>query len=325
MGKMKSSVIIPTKDRKNELLKAIQSIDGQSLKPDELVIVDASTDKAFEREWLANFCSLNINYIHTEPGLTRQKNVGIRASSGEVVFFFDDDVVLEPNYISNILKVFENDERGEIGAVMGRLTEPLQGQKSKARRLIRKAICKLFLLTAVGDGGFRLSGFPTHPHHMNKPRYLECLCGGCTAFRRAVFSNLDFDENLAHYSYMEDCDIAKRLVDCGYKIYYEPSARLVHEHSSFSRLTTYQTYRMLVVNHYYLFQKNWRQTPLRKVAFWWSIVGLVFAELYSPLGKRMKGVMAGILDILTARDDLVRKGRNMRYEELRLHSKSAGK
>lgn len=301
-GKGKSSIIIPTKDRKHDLFEAIRSIERQTRKPDELIIVDASTNEYFEEELMTNFGRLNVKYTHTEPGLTKERNTGIQASSGDTIFFFDDDVILEPNYLENVLKVFEDGEKGEIGAVMGRITEPPQSRRGKLKRIISKAINKLFLLTAAGDGRFKLSGFPTYPHHLTQPKYIECLSGCCMAFRRAVFTNLEFDENLILYAYMEDSDIAKGVIGQGYKIYYEPSARLVHKHSLTSRLNIYQTSRMLVINHYYLFKKNWPQTPLRRIAFWWSTVGLVLSRIYSPRAEGMRGAMAGVLDILMARE-----------------------
>ena len=310
---MKTCIIIATKDRKHDLFEAIESIEKQTHKPDELIIVDASTNQDLERELMTDFSNQRISYIHTEPGLSKQRNIGIRAGSGEVIFFFDDDVVLERNYINSILKVFENDERGEIGAVMGRIMRRPMSLKVKIKRLIAHALNKLFLLDDSGDGRFKLSGLATHPHHMNQPKYIECLTGCCMAFKREVFANLEFDENLVLYSMMDDYDISKGLLNLGYKIFYEPAAKLLHKRSPTSRLNKYHIKRMWVVNHYYLFRKYWRQTPLTNVAFWWSIIGMVLSSLYSPQGIR--GMMAGILDILKARGKLVRTAKKLKYEE----------
>jgi GT2 family glycosyltransferase len=306
---MKSSIIIPTKDRKLILFEAIRSIERQTRKPDELIIVDASSNQDFKEELVTDFGSLNIKYLHTEPGLTKQRNIGIQSSSGDVIFFFDDDVILETDYIRSVLKVFGDDKRGEIGAVMGKITAFSESPRRKFRRLVGKAISRVFLLTELGGVKFKLSGFPRYAHLLNQPQYIECLSGCCMAFRRALFNSVKFDENFTLYAYMEDSDIAKGVLNQGYKIHYEPSARLIHKHSPISRLSVYRSYRMLVVNHYYLFKKNWPQTPLRKIAFWWSVVGVALIGIYSPRAKGMRGAMAGVLDILMAREELVRKGK----------------
>ncbi|MFC1945260.1 glycosyltransferase family 2 protein, partial [Chloroflexota bacterium] len=134
----------------------------------------------------------------------------------------------------------------------------------------------------------------------------ECLSGCCMAFRMSVFDCLNFDENFTLYAYMEDSDIAKNVLDQGYIIFYTPSARLIHKHSPTSRLNIYQSYRMLVVNHHYLFKKNWPQTLLRRLAFWWSVTGVVLYGVYSPRAKGMRGAIAGVLDILMTRQDIVK-------------------
>ena len=85
---MKTSIIICTKDRKDDLFKAIRSIEAQTRIPDELIIVDASISQDFRSELLETFNRINIKYLHASPGLTKQRNLGIRASSGDIIVFF---------------------------------------------------------------------------------------------------------------------------------------------------------------------------------------------------------------------------------------------
>lgn len=48
---MITSVLICTKDRREDLLSAIESIMAQSLLPNEIVIVDAGSTEGLEKEW----------------------------------------------------------------------------------------------------------------------------------------------------------------------------------------------------------------------------------------------------------------------------------
>lgn len=112
---LRTSVIICTMDRPDDLGRALQSLQSQTLLPDEVIIVDASRNDRSEAPIPEAFQSLPIRYFHTRtPGLTRQRNIGIRESTGDVLLFLDDDVILEPEYIEHVAAAFARDTEGKI-------------------------------------------------------------------------------------------------------------------------------------------------------------------------------------------------------------------
>ena len=94
---MDISVIIPTKNRTKDLVNLLDSLRNQTRLPDELIIVDASDNDDTKNmlEEQGNQLPFDVVYRSTAPGLTRQRNIGISLSRGSLLFFFDDDVVLE--------------------------------------------------------------------------------------------------------------------------------------------------------------------------------------------------------------------------------------
>jgi len=67
------------------VLKAISSVENQSSRPAEIVIVDASDEDGLEA--LVNNNSsgeIRIEYIRSVAGLTHQKNIGIQKSSATI-------------------------------------------------------------------------------------------------------------------------------------------------------------------------------------------------------------------------------------------------
>ena len=106
----------------------------------------------------------------------------------------------------------------------------------------------LFGLDDYGSGRFRLSGMATFPHHLMKPRYIDCLSGGLMSFRREVFQKVQFDEGLPGYGLMEDWSISKSVMDAGYKTYYEPAASLIHKESPQNRFDYFRWAEMFIVN-----------------------------------------------------------------------------
>jgi GT2 family glycosyltransferase len=293
------SIIVCTRNRFDDFKKTIASLMQQSRLPDELIIVDSSDFMQIEEYLNTLKPMVNIQYFHTQPGLTLQRNYGIRKSRGDLLFFFDDDVDLDPNYIREVERVFIKDTRREIGAVGGHILNPLKKQPMSFQVWIGHEVYNfltfVFGLGRNGNGRFRYSGMPTHPDENKESGYIECLSGCCMAFRKEVFEKIEFDEYLPNYGLMEDVDISKRTLDIGYMIYYERSAALVHNESPKNRLNRYLWAEMTVVNYAYLFHKNWRQNRLRFIFFYWAMIGLVVLHLRKR--DALNGVLSGMKKI----------------------------
>src|SRR5688500_7548735 len=105
-----TAFIIATRNRPDELLVTIESLVRQTVLPAELCIVDSS-DETPVRAKIEELCEevgLALDYHHPAPrGLTIQRNIGIDRTTGDPVFFVDDDVFLEPDCHAEILKEYE--------------------------------------------------------------------------------------------------------------------------------------------------------------------------------------------------------------------------
>jgi GT2 family glycosyltransferase len=298
MKSLAISVIICTKNRVQDFKNTVVSLTRQNRLPDELIVIDSSDNTAIKEFITSGDFPFESCYFHVGPGLTYARNIGIQQSNGDLLLFFDDDVELELNYISYVEQVFLNDEHNEIGAVGGRIlnesseenTTPFSYFKRKVFDFIRY----VFLLSRLGSGRFRYSGMPTQPHASSESSYIECLSGGCMAFRREVFGKVRFDEKLIGYGHVEDADISKQILTAGYKIYYEARAALDHFPSSEDRPKAKKLAELTVVNYAYFFRKHWPQTWVRKASFWWALIGLCL--VFIP-GSGWQGVLNGIRQI----------------------------
>ena len=75
------SLVICTKNRCYDLKECLDSIARQTIFPEELIVVDSSTDRMTEQliEDYKKVLEFPIRYIHTEPGLTKQRNIGAKS------------------------------------------------------------------------------------------------------------------------------------------------------------------------------------------------------------------------------------------------------
>ena len=100
------SVVIPTYNRKNSLLRTLSSLCAQSLSPEyyEVIVVDDGSN--YEAEEITKLGSpLDINYIRqANQGATIARNHGAQKSNGEVIVFIDDDVTVSSETLESLAK-----------------------------------------------------------------------------------------------------------------------------------------------------------------------------------------------------------------------------
>ena len=297
----KISVVIATKNRFQDIVKCIESILVQTVLPDEIVIVDASDTQELKSK-IKEFKSekTKIIYLHTKAGMTYQWNIGVENSCGDVVFILDDDTVLENAFIKEIVNVFENDKGREIGGVCGDQITIKNQNRSVIHSIfstISKILTNIFFLSKMGNGKFRLSGFQTWRFGTDKIANVDFLPGGLTAYRKEVFEDFSFDENIR---FMADGEFSYR-VSRKYQNVYTPYARLVHDFSPIARENIYLRRKLFIESYCHHFKKNLPQTFKHKFAFYMSIYGLFVMEIIDMVRTRnadgLKGLKDGLLEI----------------------------
>src|SRR5689334_7615310 len=100
---MKVSVIIPVYNAELFLEESVLSALGQSYKEIEIIAVnDGSTDHSAD---ILNKFSDQIKVIHkNQGGVASARNAGIQLATGEWIKLLDNDDVLYPNAISDLIE-----------------------------------------------------------------------------------------------------------------------------------------------------------------------------------------------------------------------------
>ena len=103
---MRISIIITTYNRPDALLLVLQSIEGQTKLPKEVVIADDGSD-TITQELITDFQkSSNLNIIHSwqkDKGfrVAKSRNKAIVKSSGDYIILVDGDVILHRKFIQD--------------------------------------------------------------------------------------------------------------------------------------------------------------------------------------------------------------------------------
>jgi len=106
---MDASIIIPSYNRMDSLLKTLEGFKNQSYPLDRyevVVIDDGSTDETSEVSTI--HFPFHFSY-HYQPnqGSASARNTGAERSTGSILIFVDDDILVEPAYIEGLVEEHE--------------------------------------------------------------------------------------------------------------------------------------------------------------------------------------------------------------------------
>ena len=204
------SVIIPTYRRDDSLCRTLEMLLAQDWRDFELVVVDQSPRHNEETERYLERIRDKILYIKSpNPNLPAARNTGVRASSGAIVVFFDDDIQVPPFTLTQLVNSF-NDPR--VDGVTG------------------------FVVFDTGPGGVvRSVSFEKHyRNHDNSYQLIPVhdFIGGFMSFRRNVFEQVGFfDEWVGSQPTArgEDFEFCRRVHVAGRRLFLNPAISVTHE------------------------------------------------------------------------------------------------
>jgi glycosyltransferase involved in cell wall biosynthesis len=292
---MNFSLIICTYLRPKALLTLLKSVKNQVLCPNEIIIVDGSTNDLTKQE-LDEYVHKNLKYFKVTPnvrGLTKQRNFGISkvSDSIDIVCFLDDDIVLTKTYFKILIDTYS--KYPDAGGVGGYIINDVKWRKLKSderptyndfqidgyirdlgsRNIIRK---KLGLLSSIPpcfmpkfSNGFSVGNLPP-----NKKVYkAEYFMGGVSSFKKHIVDSIKFSNYFKGYGLYEDMDYCLR-VSKKHKLYVNTGAQLYHYHASSGRPNKYTYGKMVIRNGWYVWRVKY-PSPSVKSRFKWNMIALL--------------------------------------------------
>lgn len=270
---MRTSVIIPTKNRAADFGRTVQTLLAQTHLPEEIVIIDQSQDDStkkvvdrFQEETSRlNDTKPRFVYVYNQSliGVGVARNIGIERSSGDLLLFLDDDVILEPDFLAEMLGAYEED--ANVGAVSGVITNYPRGS------LRERIVEEVFRLGSFRDERQRIY-WKTDRLRNAMPFRVRKFGGGLMSVKRSMLKDLRFD---AHYrgAGSEDIDFTWRLSEhCA--LLMTPRARLLHVRTQQGGPRDHWLTYDIKCN-YYMYYRNWNNGITNRLCFLWLNIGYV--------------------------------------------------
>jgi len=272
------SLVVATYCRPREVATLLDNVAKLPDPPGEFLIVDGSPDRDTEEattDWAPDRSApFDLIYVRSPAGLTRQRNVGIEASTREIVFFLDDDCEPLPGYFGAMRGVFREDRKGEIGAAGASIVNEMGLPLSRRWRL-------RFLLHLVPRGEpRRYYPMATSVPSTLQPRFsgnrvVDMVPGGASAFRRAVFDRHRFSLFFDGYAQGEDLEMSLR-VGREWKIVWCGDAHVRHWHALGGRPGTFAKGKMEVRNRFFIWRRHSPDASLADKCRFWLDVAYIF-------------------------------------------------
>lgn len=113
------SVVVTVKNEEDSILTLLESLENQSLKPSEIIIVDGgSSDRTVEiiNSFIRTKNSFKL-ILAEGANIAKGRNIGISHAKSEIIACTDAGVVLDKFWLENITKPIVNDDADFVGGV----------------------------------------------------------------------------------------------------------------------------------------------------------------------------------------------------------------
>ncbi|WP_338825130.1 hypothetical protein MHOCP_06890 [Moorella humiferrea] len=203
---MKISLVLATVNRTTELKRFLASLQSQSYRNYELIVVDQNPDTRLEPILTVYSDSFPIIHVRSEKGLSRARNIGLRYVRGDIVAFPDDDCWYSPDILERVVSFFKENKKWD--GLVGRSVDA-NGQTTAGRFDLRSGSINKY---NVWKRGISFSIFL---------RYKVVDTAGV------------FDEDLGagagtSWGSGEETDYLIRALKAGFKLFYDPSLTVGH-------------------------------------------------------------------------------------------------
>lgn len=225
------TVVVCTRDRLRLLESCLVAVLRQTYPRFDVLVVDNGT-ACHARE----ICErLGVQWLLAPvPGLTRARNIGVRAAHGELIAFIDDDSIVEDGWLDALVAAFVATDAAAVSGKVrymhaiddtrGMSGQEADGQFVRAPAIFDRTTPGWFVLACFGGMGD----------------------GGNMAFRRsALLDGLQFDERIGRGSLLDSGDehvLFAKMIARGLRIVHAPEAVVRHPSPSTPGLQAVRRY-----------------------------------------------------------------------------------
>ena len=284
------SAVIINHNNKEFLIRCVESLKGQSLKPHEILVFDNASTDGVVKAINERFSDIKIIQSDKNLGFSISCNLAINMETGEFLLLLNNDVVLAENFIEALLNAMQSDRA--IGIAGGKVLSYDAKRIDSTGQLLARS-------RKIIDRGYK----EIDNARYDKPGYIFSISASAALYRRTMLEDIRknseyFDEDFGFF--YEDMDLAWRAQKKGWRAYYQPQATAYHKrgtttrgkHPRFVFLKKYYTPHLnielqlcAIRNRYLMILKNDTAGDILKdlpFILWYEIKQAFYLLLFNP-------------------------------------------
>ena len=259
---MKYSFIVPVYNRPDEVDELLESLEGQTLKDFEVVVVEDGSDKPCKDVCDRHADVLDIHYyIKPNSGPGQSRNYGAERAGGEYLIVLDSDVVLPEGYLAAVDKELQDAPADAFGG-----PDRAHPSFTDTQKAISYSMTSFYTTGGIRGGNKKLDKFYPRSFNMGIRRETYMSLGG--------FSRMRFGE---------DIDFSIRIFKAGCRCRLFPEAWVWHKRRTDFRKFWRQVYNSGIarINLYKKYPESLKIVHLLPMVF---TVGVAYLLLLAAIG-----------------------------------------
>ncbi|MFC1903319.1 glycosyltransferase family 2 protein [Chloroflexota bacterium] len=272
---LKTTVIIPTYGRPKSLPNCLGSLEEQTVTPDEVIIVvDGGENPEVQAviDKFKNKGKLNIkNYCNPERmGAQVSRSVGLKAATGDIVIYLDDDITMEPDWLAQLLSGY-NDEA--VAGVGGIVINPSSFMENAIYKMFAKCRARIFR-SKMGKINFIGLPYDYLIASVDRTISVDFLNSGNSSYRREILTSHGPDK-VMDLDFVEEHNLGTILTRKeGRKLIYNSKAIAYHNHVRSGGSWTDDRMYYTIRDHTSYLVKNFNLKYLRLALYSIYVLGL---------------------------------------------------
>lgn len=314
------SAVIVTRNRNDSLRRTLQSLNNQTHKLQEVIIVDSSDEKSDETLLQNTFPDLNIKYLTSVPSVCLQRNLGIQMATSEYIFICDDDIEPDPNYVFTIANHIDKNRLTNVvsGLILEKNKNDVWVSQHPPKTTASLLFKFFFQLSVWGEldekkfnnpllkpvinfyrkrgNGFSFAGWPVITNFIN-PFFKTNMYGlGASILKKELLLINPFDEVLDNYGIGDNYGICIGLSD---KVTVLTETFVYHHKESENRLDSAVVYYRRVLALHYFLRKSRRFNFTNTLWLVWSLIGSIILFVKNREFRLARAALKSIIQIIT--------------------------
>lgn len=238
---MGTSIIILTYNHLEKTIRCIESIRRYTKGEIYEIIVVDNNSKDDTVNWLKKQTDITVIYNNDNLGFPKGCNQGIsKANKSYDILLLNNDTIVTTNWLSNLRKcLYSKDNIGAVGPISN-CNDNLQG-------------CNL-IFKDYND--MQIKSMKNNISDSNRWEEKVFLTGFCLLIKRAVFNKIEMLDEKYSPGYIEDNDLALKILSIGYKLFLCHDSFVYHERGTSFR-EDINMFNAIILRNRSIFENKW--------------------------------------------------------------------